>query len=180
MAEISLEALTGKLDRIGYETFIQALRRAKGAGNRNLELAQILQEERSDLALTVDHFKLDREKLASDIARAIDGFRHYATLFLGETQIRTGHILAGASMSPKLFRAFLALSPELAKIPAAASPAKHRRLWAGSEEEGLGPLGRPGLQFPGPIGNARAEAESTRAGAPVHPTAPTCGNEQAN
>ncbi len=78
MADISLEAVTGKLNRVGYETFIQALRLAKGAGNRNVELAhwlaQILQKERSDLALTADHFKLDRARLASDIARAIDGF----------------------------------------------------------------------------------------------------------
>ena len=42
MADISLEAVTGKLNRIGYEAFIQALRHAKGAGNRNVELAHWL------------------------------------------------------------------------------------------------------------------------------------------
>src|ERR687888_78505 len=42
MADISLEAVTGKLNRVGYEAFIQALRQAKGAGNRNLELAHWL------------------------------------------------------------------------------------------------------------------------------------------
>ncbi|HXN88009.1 MAG TPA: hypothetical protein VN890_01405, partial [Methylocella sp.] len=83
MAEISLEAVTGKLNRVGYETFIQALRHAKGAGNRNLELAHwlahILQKERSDVSLTADHFKLDRAKLASDIARTVEGFRRNET-----------------------------------------------------------------------------------------------------
>src|SRR5215212_10835766 len=131
MADISLEAITGKLNRIGYEAFIQALRQAKGAGNRNVELAHwlahILQNDRTDLSLTVDFFKLDRPKLANDIARAIEGFRknqtdmpgvsnalvdlldrgwHYATLFFGETQIRTGHILVGGLKARDLERAF--------------------------------------------------------------------------
>ena len=64
MADISLEAVTGKLNRVGYDAFMQALRLAKGAGNRNLELAhwllKILQMDRTDLAMTADHFKLDR------------------------------------------------------------------------------------------------------------------------
>ena len=54
MADISLEAVTGKLNRVGYDAFIQALRQAKSAGNRNVELAHwlahILQKERTDLA----------------------------------------------------------------------------------------------------------------------------------
>ena len=51
MADISLEAVTGKLNRVGYEAFIQALRHAKSAGNRNVELAHwlfhILQQRRA-------------------------------------------------------------------------------------------------------------------------------------
>jgi type VI secretion system protein VasG len=188
MAEISLEAVTGKLNRIGYETFIQALRQAKGAGNRNLELAHwlahILQKERSDISLTVDHFGLDRAKLASDIARAIDGFRrnetempgisnvvidlldrgwHYATLFFGETQIRTGHLLAGALKSLELRRAFTSLSAEFAKIPADALTDEHRALWAGSEEENLQPIDGAGLRAAGSPGNAPAAAKGTTA-----------------
>ena len=42
MADISLEAVTGKLNRVGYDAFIQALRHAKRAGNRNVELAHWL------------------------------------------------------------------------------------------------------------------------------------------
>ena len=37
MADISLEAVAGKLNRVGYEAFFKALRQAKGAGNRNVE-----------------------------------------------------------------------------------------------------------------------------------------------
>jgi type VI secretion system protein VasG len=188
MAEISLEAVTGKLNRVGYETFIQALRHAKGAGNRNLELAHwlahILQKERSDLSLTADHFKLDRAKIASDIARTVDGFRrnetempgvsntvidlldrgwHYATLFFGETQIRTGHILAGALKSFELRRSLTSLSPEFAKIPADALTNEHRTLWAGSEEENLQPIDGSGLHAAGAPGAAAAAAKGTTA-----------------
>ncbi|PNG26100.1 type VI secretion system ATPase TssH [Methylocella silvestris] len=182
MADISLEAVTGKLNRIGYETFIQALRQAKGAGNRNVELAHwlahIMQKERSDLALTADHFKLDRAKLASDIARTIDGFRrnetempgvsntlvdlldrgwHYATLFFGETQIRTGHVLAGALKSLELRRAFTSISPEFAKIPGDALTNEYRSLWAGSDEENLQPMDGSGLSAAGTPGAEQAQ-----------------------
>ena len=141
MADISLEAVAGKLNRVGYEAFFKALRQAKGAGNRNVELAHwlvhILQNERTDIALTADYFKLDRGKLMTDVTAIVDGFRknetempavsntvmdlldrgwHYATLFFGETQIRTGHILVGALQSRELARAFTNLSPEFAKI----------------------------------------------------------------
>ena len=119
-ADISIEAVTGKLNRVGYEAFLQGLRQAKSAGNRNLELAHwlmhILQKDRTDLALTADHFKLDRAKLLADATAVVNGFRknetempgisnqvadaldrgwHYATLLFGETQIRTGHLLVG-------------------------------------------------------------------------------------
>jgi type VI secretion system protein VasG len=92
MADISLEAVTGKLNRIGYETFIQALRQAKSAGNRNLELAHwiahLLQNDRSDIALTADYFKLDRARLAADIAAVVNGFRKNETEIAAGT---TGH-----------------------------------------------------------------------------------------
>ena len=65
MADISLEAVAGKLNRVGYEALFKALRQAKGAGNRHVELAHwlthIMQAERSDITLTADHFKLDRQ-----------------------------------------------------------------------------------------------------------------------
>src|SRR6266850_2401546 len=83
MADISIEAVTGKLNRVGYEAFIQALRQAKGAGNRNVELAHwvahILQRERSDLTLTADYFKLDRAKMLMDLGDAIGGLRQNQT-----------------------------------------------------------------------------------------------------
>src|ERR1700738_1845139 len=130
MADISLEAVAGKLNRVGYEAFFKALRQAKGAGNRNVELAHwlahLLQAEGTDIALTADHFKLDRGKLMTDVTAVVNGFRknetempvvsntvmdlldrgwHYATLFFGATQIRTGHLLVGALQSRERNRA---------------------------------------------------------------------------
>src|SRR4051794_41614797 len=159
MADINLEAVAGKLNRIGYEALFKALRQAKGAGNRNVELAHwlihILQGERTDIVLTADHFKLDRNKLLMDINAAISGFRknetemptvsntvmdlldrgwHYATLFFGETQIRTGHLLVGALQSRDLARALHATSKQFAKISVETLTAEHRKIWASSEE----------------------------------------------
>ncbi|HKG82498.1 MAG TPA: type VI secretion system ATPase TssH [Beijerinckiaceae bacterium] len=177
MADISLEVVTGKLNRVGYEAFIQALRHAKSAGNRNVELAHwlahILQKDRADLALTADHFKLDRGRLLADIGSVVDGFRknetempgvsntvvdlldrgwHYATLFFGETQIRTGHVLVAALKSLELRRALTNLSNEFGKIAIDALSTEHRTIWAGSEEENLRPMDGSGLRAAGTPG----------------------------
>ncbi len=165
MADINLETVAGKLNRVGYEAFFQALRQAKGAGNRHVELAHwlghILQSERNDIGLTADHFNLDRGKLLADVAAVVGGFRtnvtempavsntiidaldrgwHYATLLFGENQIRTGHMLVGALQSRELARAFTAVSPEFAKISVETLMSQHRKIWSGSEEEALRPM----------------------------------------
>lgn len=177
MADISLEAVAGKLNRVGYEAFFKALRQAKGAGNRNVELAHwlthVLQSERSDIALTADHFRLDRGKLTTDVTAVVNGFRknetempavsntvmdlldrgwHYATLFFGETQIRTGHILVGAMQSRELSRAFVNVSPEFAKISIDVLTTEYRKIWASSEEETLRPMDGSGLVASGTPG----------------------------
>ena len=170
MADINLEAVAGKLNRVGYEALFKALRQAKGAGNRNVELAHwlvhILQGERTDIGLTADHFKLDRNKLLMDINGAIAGFRknetdmpavsntvmdlldrgwHYATLFFGETQIRTGHVLVGALQSRELERALKNVSSEFNKISVDVLTNEYRKIWATSEEETLRPMDGSGL-----------------------------------
>jgi type VI secretion system protein VasG len=181
MADISLEAVAGKLNRVGYEAFFKALRQAKGAGNRNVELAHwlvhILQSERTDLGLTVDHFKLDRGKLMTDVTAVVNGFRknetempavsntvmdlldrgwHYATLFFGETQIRTGHVLVGALQSRELARALTNVSPEFGRISVDQLTAEFRKIWAGSEEDTLRPMDGSGLVASGAAGAEQA------------------------
>ena len=180
MADISLEAVTGKLNRVGYDAFIQALRQAKGAGNRNVELAHwllhILQQERTDIALTADHFKLDRAKLLADIGKVVDGFRknetempgvsntvidvldrgwHYATLFFGETQIRTGHVLVAALKSLDLRRALIRhLRRNSTRSTSTRCSAEHRTILAG-----LGG-GKPAAD--GRLGSARRRGRRAR------------------
>jgi type VI secretion system protein VasG len=185
MPDINLETVAGKLNRVGYETFFQALRQAKRAGNRHVELAHwlghILQGERTDIALTADHFKLDRGKLLADVGAVVGGFRtnetempavsntiidaldrgwHYATLLFGESQIRTGHVLVGALQSRELARGFAAVSPEFAKIQVDVLMNQHRKIWSGSAEEGLRPMdgaqpstsAAPGIRDAAPAG----------------------------
>jgi type VI secretion system protein VasG len=188
MADISLEAVAGKLNRVAYEAFFKALRQAKGAGNRNVELAHwlvhILQSERCDLALTADHFKLDRGKLMTDVTAVVSGFRknetempavsnavmdlldrgwHYATLFFGETQIRTGHILVGALQSRELTRALTNVSREFAKISLDVLTAEYRKIWVTSEEENLRPMDGSGLVAAGSPGEQAAGPRGTTA-----------------
>src|SRR3984885_15055572 len=180
-ADISIEAVAGKLNRVGYESFLQGLRQAKSAGNRNLELAHwvlhILQKDRTDLALTADHFKLDRAKLLADATAVVNGFRknetempgisnsvadaldrgwHYATLLFGETQIRTGHLLVGILKSVELRRALIGVSQEFAKLPVEDVAAGQGAIWAGSDEGNLRPMDGSGVAAAGAEGATAA------------------------
>ncbi len=189
MADINLEAVAGKLNRVGYEALFKGLRQAKGAGNRNVELAHwlvhVLQDERTDIALTADNFQLDRNKLLMDINAAISGFRknetempsvsntvmdmldrgwHYATLFFGETQIRTGHALVGALQSRELSRALKNISSEFNKISVDVLTSEYRKIWAGSEEETLRPMDGSGL---GPAASAAQQTGAAKGTTPL-------------
>ncbi|HUF43905.1 MAG TPA: type VI secretion system ATPase TssH [Aestuariivirgaceae bacterium] len=189
MADISLETVTGKLNRVGYDAFMQALRQAKNAGNRNVEMAhwmaKILQIDRSDVALTVDHYKLDRAKLLADLNAVVSGFAmnktempgiseniidaldrgwHYATLFFGETQIRTGHILVAILKDLKLRRVLAGLSKQFERIDVDALSAEHARIWRQSDEDNLRPMDGSGLRAAGtPGAEAAAGAKGTTA-----------------
>jgi type VI secretion system protein VasG len=169
-ADISVESVAGKLNRIGYEAFLQAVRQAKSAGNRNIELAHwllhLLQKDRADLAITADHFKLDRARMIADATRVVSGLKknetempgistqvadaldrgwHYATLLFGETQIRTGHVLVAALKSLELRRALVGISQEFAKIPVDELAVAHLNIWKESEEGNLRPMDGSGV-----------------------------------
>lgn len=186
MSEISLETVTGKLNRVGYDAFMKALRQAKNAGNRNVELAHwllhMVQNDRSDITLTLDHFNIDRAKVLADITSTVDGFRknetdmpgvsnhitdlldrgwHYATLFFGETQIRSGHVLLSAFKSLELRRALVQISKEFREIDADQMASEARTIWGESDEENLRPMDGSGLAAPGAPG---AEGQPQAAG----------------
>jgi len=82
-ADISVEAVAGKLNRVGYEAFILGLRQAKTAGNRNIELGhwifQLIQKDRTDISLTADRFKVNRARLLADATAVVNGFRKNET-----------------------------------------------------------------------------------------------------
>ena len=188
MADVSLETVTGKLNQVGYDTFMQALRQAKGAGNRNLELEhwllKILQMDRTDVALTTDYFKLDQAKLLADLSSVVSGFAvnktempgisenivdaldrgwHYATLLFGETQIRTGHILAAVLKEPKLARTLHGISKQFKSIDAELLSNEHRKIWQQSIEEDMRPMDGSGLVGKGTPGEQAADAKGTTA-----------------
>ncbi|MBA3448716.1 MAG: type VI secretion system ATPase TssH [Pseudaminobacter sp.] len=170
MSEISLETVTGKLNRLGYDAFMQSLRHAKKAGNRNVELAHwlfhILSNDRSDVSLALDHYKVDKARVLKDLTETVDGFRknetempgvsaqitdvldrgwHYATLFFGETQIRTGHIMVAALKSNELRRAINQLSKQFGQLDADRMANDARTVWTQSDEENLRPMDGSGL-----------------------------------
>ncbi len=169
-ADISVESVAGKLNRLGYEAFIQALRQAKSQGNRNIELGHwllhLLQKDRADIAVTADHFKLDRARMIADLTRVVGTLRknetempgistqvadaldrgwHYATLLFGETQIRTGHLLVAMLKSLELRRALINCSAEFAKIPVDELAVAHISIWKDSEEANLRPMDGSGV-----------------------------------
>jgi type VI secretion system protein VasG len=170
MADIDLYTIAGKLNRIGYDALQKALYQAKSAGNRYFEpahlLNHILQSGPTDIGLTADYFNLDRGRLMRDITSAVNDLKknqtempsssktifellekgwHYATLFFGETQIRTGHILVGALQEPELAHALANISQEFSKVSVDILTAEHRKIWAGSDEENLRPMDGSGL-----------------------------------
>ena len=169
-ADISVESVAGKLNRIGYEAFIQALRQAKSQGNRNIELGHwllhLLQKDRADIAVTADHFKLDRARMIADLTKMVGSLRknetempgistqvadaldrgwHYATLLFGETQIRTGHLLVAMLKSLELRRALINCSQEFVKIPVDELAVSHISIWKDSEEGNLRPMDGSGV-----------------------------------
>ncbi|WP_448956055.1 type VI secretion system ATPase TssH [Labrys neptuniae] len=188
MADVSLEVLTGKLNPLGYDSFMQAFRLAQGAGNRNLELAHwlqaALQADRSDLALTVAHFKLDAGRLLADLSAVTAGFAmnktelpgfsddifdalsqgwNYATLMFGETQVRTGHVLTAILKEPRLARTLNGLSKQFRLIDVEQLTNEHRKIWQQSAEENMRPMDGSGPVAKGAGGEAGPVAKGTTA-----------------
>ena len=187
--DISVESVAGKLNRVGYEAFLQALRQAKSAGNRNVELAHwilhLIQKDRGDIALTADHFKLNRATLLSDATKSVAALRknetempgisanvtealdrgwHYATLLFGETQIRSGHALVAMLKSRDLKRALVTISPEFNKIAVDELAIAYNNIWKDSEETNLRPMDGSGVAAAEtPAGEAAAGQRGTTA-----------------
>ena len=170
MTAITIEKFAGKMNRLGYDAFLQAMRQARGDGNRNVELSHWLfhavSHQNGDISVTLRGLGLDRGQLLKDLGQAIDrlqknvtetpgiserladGLNHawtYATLFFGEAQIRTGHLLVALLNDLTLRREIEQYSPIFADMSAERIGAETRTLWADSEEEDMRPMDGTGI-----------------------------------
>jgi len=170
MTAITIEKFAGKMNRLGYDAFLQAMRQARGDGNRNVELSHWLfhavSHQNGDISVTLRGLGLDRGQLLKDLGQAIDrlqknvtetpgiserladGLNHawtYATLFFGEAQIRTGHLLVALLNDLTLRREIEQYSPIFADMSAERIGSDARTLWADSEEEDMRPMDGTGI-----------------------------------
>ncbi|MCL1629158.1 type VI secretion system ATPase TssH [Roseibaca sp. V10] len=170
MTEISIETIAGKLNRLGYDAFIQGFRHAKGEGNRHVELAHwlyhVIANDRSDVSMSLQQMGMDRGMVLSDLEKCIAGFKrnvtempgpslhfkealdrgwHYATLLFGEAQIRSGHVLLAILRTRELYRALSQMSALLSTLDDKQLAADARTLWAGSDEDDMRPMDGTGL-----------------------------------
>ncbi|KGJ04229.1 type VI secretion system protein VasG [Paracoccus halophilus] len=181
MTAITIEKFAGKMNRLGYEAFLQAMRQARGDGNRNVELSHWLfhaiSHQEGDISVTLRAMGLDRGRVLRDLGQAMDSLQKnvtetpgiserladalnhawtYATLFFGEAQIRTGHLLVALLNDHALRREIEQYSSAFADLSAERIGTEARTLWADSEEQDMRPMDGTGI---GAAGGARAEGQ---------------------
>jgi len=170
MAEINIEKYAGKMNRLGYDAFLQGMRFARGEKNRNVEvchwLFHVVANQNSDISVTLNELKLDRGRVLKDLDRAMAALdknvtespgiseslssvlNHswtYASLFFGEVQIRTGHALVALLNDKTLKQHLTRYSAVFADISVDQISRDARTVWAGSEEEDMRPMDGSGL-----------------------------------
>src|SRR5690606_29854435 len=157
MAEINRAALFGKLNQVGYKAIEAATVFCKMRGNPYVELVhwihQILQLQDSDLHRILKQFNLDPSRLARDITDALDRLPRgsttisdlsahveeavergwvIATLLFGESQARTGHLVAGILQTRGLRPALTGISREVETIKSDTPTGRFAVIWDGS------------------------------------------------
>src|SRR5262245_42659983 len=145
MAEISRQALFGKLNPLAYRAIESATTFCKMRGNPYVELVhwlhQILQLQDSDLHRVIGHFQIDPARLAKDLTEALDRLPRgstsisdlashveeavergwvMGTLLFQDSQVRTGYLVVGILKTPSLRNALLGISREFDKVKAEA------------------------------------------------------------
>ena len=177
MSEINRVALFGKLNTRAFQSLESATVFCKMRGNPYVELAhyihQILKDQDSDLHRIVRFFDLDAGRIATQLQRALDALPRgataisdlsphleecverawiHATLGLGVSEVRTGHLLLGMLTTPGLTRVLQGISEELASIDARELSRKFDAAVEGSPESGL--AARDGSHLGGEPGEA--------------------------
>ena len=185
MTEISIEKFAGKMNRAGYDAFIQSMRHARGEKNRNVEICHWLfyaiSNKDSDITVTLKELGIDRGRILKDLGQAMDALEKnitetpgiseglsdtmnhawtYATLFFGEVQIRTGHMLVAMLNDGNLKRELLLCSSLFREVSVEQLGKEARTLWAESEEEEMRPMDGSGLSSGAAAGAGRTEGEA--------------------
>lgn len=141
MADISRVALFGKLNSLCYRAIESSTVFCKLRGNPYVELVhwlqQLLQLTDSDLLRLVRHYGIDPVVLDRDLTAALDRLPRgstsvtdlssqveetverawvYATLMLGESQVRSGHLLLAMLKTPALRNGLYGVSREFNNV----------------------------------------------------------------
>ena len=178
MTEITIEKYAGKMNRAGYDAFLQGMRHARTERNRSVELCHwlfhVVSNQNADISVTLRELGLDRGRVLKDLDQAMaaldknvtetpgiaetlsDGLNHawtYATLFFSEAQIRTGHVLVALLNDPPLRRHLVLYSSVFDELSVEQLAQDSRTLWAGSEEETMPPMDGTGLSSGGETGS---------------------------
>ena len=186
MADISRVALFGKLNSLCYQAIESSTVFCKLRGNPYVELVhwlqQLLQLTDCDLLRLVRHYGLDTSVLARDLAAALDRLPRgstsvtdlssqveetverawvYATLMLGETQVRSGHLLLALLKTPALRNGLYGVSREFNKVGVDDLSEQFDTLLNGSPEALM--EAREGHQMPGEDLGALAPANQQAA-----------------
>ncbi len=163
MAEIKREALFGKLNSLLFKSMETAAGFAQMRGNRFVELVHwvhtLLQIPNTDVQRLIAHYKIDEGRLQRDIVAALDRLPRgagslsgissdfddaiqqawlYATLLMGDSGIRSGHMIVGILKKRDLANTFLALSGEFGKIKPEDLTDNFARILSGSQEDSTG------------------------------------------
>ncbi|MGY2397705.1 type VI secretion system ATPase TssH [Pseudomonas sp. SDO5271_S396] len=181
MADISRVALFGKLNSLCYRAIESSTVFCKMRGNPYVELVhwlqQILQLTDSDLLRLIRHYGIDPAVLARDLTAALDRLPRgstsvtdlssqveeaverawvYATLMLGETQVRSGHLLLALLKTPSLRNGLYGVSREFNKIGVDDLSEQFSALLKDSPEAQM--TASDGFQVPGEDAGALAPA----------------------
>ena len=187
MAEISRQALFGRLNATGLKAIESATGFCKMRGNPYVELVHwvhmLLQDPRNDVAAIRTRFGLDDAKLARDVVAALDALPRgataisdfspaveeiiekgwlYASLQFGQGRVRTGHLIYGALKTPTLKNALAAMSPEWRKVDVDRLGEEFAKIVDGSSETATagqaGPTPLAGDEAGAPVAAGPGEA----------------------
>ncbi|MBT9500370.1 MAG: type VI secretion system ATPase TssH [Burkholderiaceae bacterium] len=163
MSEISRVALFGKLNPLAYKAIEGATVFCKMRGNPYVELvhwmAQLVQNNETDLDAIMRHYQLDMSAMAKDMTTALDRLPRgstaisdfsehienaierawvYATLQFGEAQVRTGYLVLGMLKTPSLRNALLSISRQFEKVKGDDLAENFAKICGGTGEAKLG------------------------------------------